>query len=668
MSIDKKKIWFFRYDTWQHSYVYLPHTWYEFKRYYELNSNYSNEWEWIPPIIDYHKWSVDEIINEAVSHNADVYMFSSYMWSWESIKVIANGIREELPNAILVLGGPHQHTTYTQPMFWFKDHPYFSAAAVPSEYGEFFILDMLDGISKNNLDWNNVRGSYHRKGRGPEGNKRDFVYPHDLIESNIEHARAVSKQSKENGKLLGIMYETNRGCMYKCVYCEWGGGTNTKVIIKDMAVIEKDVSYFRELGIHTVWITDANFGMMKQDPDIAKLLASQNDYMKFVGITGLAKSTAEKRRSVLEPLIQAGLVTLYQISLQTIDDQILENIIRTDVPPEDNVNLAKYLIGKYDIDVIVELILGLPGMKVETFYKETAIEYSLMNSVKPHTHHVPLYVLPDAPVANPEYLEKFNVKLAPISIEESVELLNDRHSKYVKLFKDKNYRKENTLHIPISCYSYTVEDWKQMFFMNDMNLVLMNMIMITPFIDFLYYHRNIPLNEIFEKIFISLSKVDEFYQPIYNNYLTPISNGEYWNKSWRQFEIGPIKGGWTVHSSYAWLWCTHKENIYKSIRKEFAEYIDDKVDDCLTYCKNSTLGIEEDITWENKWRWDIWEEVGNREAQVLEESVMLTTTATSINWNDRINLYRNRCTIRQDSQEPIKMKMFQISRAGNDEY
>lgn len=665
--MNKKKIWFFKYDTWQQHYVYLPHSWYEFKRYYELNGKFADEWEWIPPVTDYNDWSVDDIVNDAVAHNADVYMFSSYMWSWEIIKVVANAIRSELPNAVIVIGGPHQHTTYTQPMFWFKDHPYFDATARPSDYGEFFIADMLDSISSNNLDWSQVRGSYHRRGYGPEGNKRDFKYPPDIIESNIEHARMVSGYTQDANKTLGIMYETNRGCMYKCVYCEWGGGTNTKVVLKDMSSVESDVSYFRELNIHTVWLTDANFGLMKRDPDIARLFASQNDYMKFVGITGLAKTDAKKRAAVLEPLIQAGLVTLYQISLQTIDDNILKNIERTDVTPEENVALAKYLIGKYDIDVIVELILGLPGMTVSTFYKETAIEYSLMNSVKPHTHHVPLYVLPDAPVANPDYLSKYEMKLAPIAIEESVDLLSDNNQKYLQLFKDKNYRKENTLHIPISSYSYTVEDWKEMFFMNDMNLVLMNMVMITPFIDFMHYQKGVPLDDIFKKIYNALSSVDDFYKPIYNDYLTPLSEGKFWNKSWRQFEAGPITGLWTIHSSYAWLWCHNRDAIYNAIEAQFAEHIDDIVKDCLLYCKNSTFNVDETIVWENQWRWDLWEEAGDRAATPVSQPIMLETKPTKVHWSNKLELYRNRYTVRHETQEPIKMKLFQMSRAGNDE-
>lgn len=661
---NKKKVWFFKYDTWQENHLYIPHMWYEFKRYYELNGKHASDWEWIEPVCDYFQWTIDEMVQQAVNHKADVYMFSSYMWSWDMIKVIANGIKTELPESIVVLGGPHQHTTYTQPMLWFKDHPYFDATAKPTEYGEFFITDMLDNISEGSLDWSNVRGSYHRKGYGPAGNIREFNYPPDIIESNIEHCRMLSAEASTKGKILGIMYETNRGCMYKCTYCEWGGGTNTKVVVKDLDSIENDVSYFRELGVTTVWITDANFGILKRDVDIAELFARQADYMKFVGITGLAKTKSDKRRKVLEPLIKVGLVTLYQISLQTIDEQILKNVERTDVTPEENVSLAKELIAKYDIDVIVELILGLPGMKVETFYKETAIEYDLLNSVKPHTHHVPLYVLPDAPIGDPKYLEKFQIKLAPIAIEDSMTLLDDGNSKYVNSYKDKNFRRENTLHIPISSYSYTVEDWKEMFFMNDMNLVLMNMVMITPFIDMLHHHKNIALDVIFKKIYLSVSSVDGFYKPVYDEYLTPLAEGEYWNKSWRQFEVGPVTGSWTIHSAYAWLWCHNREEIYNAISREFAEYLDELLVDCLSYCKNSTFNVDEEISWVNDYRWDLWEEIGNKKLLPVKEQIELVTKVEAVEWWKRDSLYRNTSTYRKQTDEKIKMKLFQISRAG----
>lgn len=666
---DKKKIWFFRYDTWQEHYLYYPTMWYGFKRYYELNSTHADKWEWVPPLIDCLRLTIDDIVDHALKSKADVFMLSSYMWSWDLVKIVAFAIKAELPNSVVVLGGPHQQTTYTDPMFWFKDHPYVDATCAASEYGEFFIHDMLDQIYENKLNWANVRNSYHRRGKGPIGNKKEFVFPDNFIGAHIDHAKEIRDLAVSSGRKLGLMYETNRGCMYKCTYCEWGGGTNTKLIMKEMQKIEEDISYFRELDVKMLWITDANFGILPRDVDIANLLGKYNDVLEFVGITGLAKTKVEKKKAVLEPLIEANLISIYQMSLQTIDPVTLQNVERTDITPEENVKLAKYFIEKYDFDVIVELILGLPGMTVETFYKETAVEYSLLNSVKYATHHVPLYVLPDAPIGDPAYLKKFNIQLAPIGMEDSLSYIFHRPGeKYLPMFREQNFKKENTLHIPVSSYSYTTDDWKEMFFMNDMNHVLMNMVLLTPFTDYLHYTLGVPVDFIFKKIYLSMSRVKEFYEPIETGYLDEIIKGGYKEKPWRQFEVGPIQGTWSLFLSYVWLWSEYREEIFKNIESEFSEYMDDIVSDCLLYCKNSTFGVKEDIVWTNKYRWDLLEETNTKDQTPTQEMIEFKNVHSPDMWSkSEKSMFRNMTTVRTSTNEPIKMKIFEIIRKNKDD-
>ena len=117
-------------------------------------------------------------------------------------------------------------------------------------------------------------------------------------------------------------------------------------------------------------------------------------------------------------------------------------------------------------------------------------------------------------------------------------------------------------------------------------------------------------------------------------YIDLIVAGEYWDKSYKQFEIGPVKGQWTAITSYTWLWCEHKEKIYNSIRTEFAEYVDEIVDDCLTYCMNSTFGTKEEVVWNSKWRWDNWEESLEKETVPVKETVDDDCEEEDENWED----------------------------------
>lgn len=645
---DKKKVWFFRYDVKTGHIVQLPMTWFSFKRYYELNGKHSDKWEWIPPVEEYESvgWSIDDIVEEALSCAADVYMFSSYMWSWDIVKVVADAVRDKFPEAIIVLGGPHQGTTYASPIFWFKDYPYFDAACLPTCYGEYFITDMLDAIIEGPIDWNKIRNSFHRNGTGPQGNKLEFKFPTGVISSNIDIAREYSQRAKDTNRSLVINYETNRGCPYSCSYCEWGGGIGSKVALKDIEIIKDEISYWKELNIDLLYLNDANFGMIKRDVEIMQMFLDQRPVLKEIVIMGLAKTSNEKRLTVLEPLIQGGLIRSYGVSIQSLDPQVVKNIDRTDIPPEENVKLAKYLLDNYGINPNLEFILGLPGCKPETFYKEIEVDYLLYNDLKSGLfssntrtfHHFPLWVLPDSPAADPAYIEKFKMKLVPIGMETSSLNMTNKN-KYVAEFEKKNYKKKYPMFTPVETYSYTTEDWKEMFFINDMSMVLINNHLLKPLIDFLYFHRNILPRDIYKKFHRIFTEVKEFYSPV-EDYLNKMISGELGDISWRQLEVGPIGDSYSLYSALTYLWILNREELFSNIRKTFQAEGDPMLIDLLSYLENSTFRLEGSVEWTNKWRWDLWEN-SDKKVLPIEQGVTLKTEPFSKDQKEQINdLYR----------------------------
>lgn len=667
---NKKKIWFFRWDIQQHIYLFLPLVWFEFKRYYELNGRNSDHWEWIEPVMDYSNMTFDNIVEEAITSDADVYMFSSYMWSWDIVKIMALAIREAKPNAIIVLGGPNQRTTYTEPMFWFKDHPYFDATCHPLEYGEYFITDMLDNISeKGEPDWPTVRNSYHRAGRGPYGDKKQFFYPTGMLSSNMDLCKTYSTYATKNNKVLVTLYETNRGCPYSCTYCEWGGGTGTKIRAKAMEDIKDDFSYFKDLNVGSIFITDANFGILPRDVEISHWIAAMKDHIKFVGIMGLAKTSAEKKQAVLEPMFEAGVMQFYQVSLQSIDPEVLKNVERTDIPAEENIKLAKYFIEKYDAETLIELIIGLPGATIPVFYEEMEIEDAVFNKIKPVAHHVPLYVLPDAPVADPKYIEKHKIKLAGINMETMDLIRKNSDSKYVVNFKTKFPKKEYPMYIPVSTSSYTTDDWKEMFLMNDMKIPLINNLLMKPLVDFLHYHKNILPRYSYKKIYNAMIKTEKFYGKI-NEYLEGIINQTRNDEPWRELKVGPVRGDFSILQAIVWLWVNSRTELFVNLRSEFIDVIDDEVDDLFTYIENSTFRNEAEVTvkWTSKYRWDLYEERTTKSAAPIKESISLKTMYEHVsNWHNYMDLIRNMHTTRVTDGSKIQNKMFDISKLRGNE-
>jgi putative methyltransferase len=611
-----KKICFLHFDSCKDD-LYLPTMWFNFKRYYEVNSKYSDQWEWIPPKIELKNVTIDEIAEELINHNADVYAFSSYMWSWNSIKIVAQRVRKDLPNAVIVLGGPHQGTTYTSPIIWFKKYDYFDATCLPTEYGEFFILDMLDLITEDRLDWNNVRNSYHRKGQGPIGDKRSFVFPKGLLSEHLEIGLEYSRIGLESGRVIKIPYETTRGCPYGCVYCEWGGGINSKVVAKSIEDIEEDLMYFPVLNIDTLYLSDANFGILPRDERVAELFASlSGTCLKKIYVVGLAKTTVEKRKKVLEPLLRSKLMNGYTLAIQTINPEVEKIIDRVDISVEENLKLAEYLISKYNnCQNQVELINGLPGYTLKDFYDECSLFYGkYAKSVGPW------YVLPDSPGANPEYLKKWDIKLVPYGFESESE-----DTGYSSIY-DKRIVQEPTMFLPVSTFSYSTEDWKEFMFYQDMETIFYNRYILKPFIDFMLQYRNQPAGVTLKKIFNILSKISNFYDPI-NNYLQQIVDGKMANSDWKDMpnlNMHVLKG-------YYYLWVNNLDEIFQSLHESFND--DEQVTDCLEYIKQTTIRENYSTSWTSKWDWKTWEEGG----VLKKHPINVYTIAKPIEWSPTID-------------------------------
>ena len=627
-----KKIYFFKFDATP-SGLYIPVVYFGFKNYYNQNSKYADQWSWQCSPPEYAGWSVDQIVDEAVSHQADVYAFSSYMWSWNLIRTIAPKIRERLPNSILVLGGPHQGTKYAHPLTWFRKNPAFDATCLAVEYGEFFIQDVLDCIHSGNLDWSQVRNSFSRSGQGPIPNKLDFKFPSGLLADNLDEALEYTRIAREKNLTITMLYEGARGCPYGCTYCEWAGGINTKVVSKPLEYIQDDLSYIPLIEARSIFITDANFGLLKDDAAKAESLASLNmnpTQPISLYLSGLAKTSVAKRLSVLEPMMKTGAMQSYNMSIQSINPQVLKNIDRTDITIEQQIEMARYLIDKYDCEVHVELILGLPGMTLDDYYQECDVVYNVFNKYSGVTRD-PLYILPDSPAADPKYIERWKLELVPLGMEqESSEVRLNDYSNYLAIYDPAN-NVENTVWIPVASESYTRSDWKQMYFLILMDLMFVNQHIFIPFIDFMARHRNYMPSRLMPKVYSALTKVNKFYHPI-DVYLEDIVQGRMGNRDWRVMKADDT---YTDHSYRAimYLWNRYRMEIYQSLRIELADILDEQSLDCLMYTENSTFRDDQDCHWDNKWAWDEWETGKDKSIPPKKQQVKYQTQKTSIDFS-----------------------------------
>ena len=83
-------------------------------------------------------------------------------------------------------------------------------------------------------------------------------------------------KSNPNEKWIGL-WETNRGCPFKCAFCDWGSATGDKVASFEEERLHKEIDWFSNNKIEFVFCCDANFGIKKRDIDIANYISKKKE-------------------------------------------------------------------------------------------------------------------------------------------------------------------------------------------------------------------------------------------------------------------------------------------------------------------------------------------------------------------------------------------------------
>lgn len=164
-----------------------------------------------------------------------------------------------------------------------------------------------------------------------------------------------------------IIYETNRGCPYSCAFCYWGGATNSKVRQFDLDRIFAELDRLIRLMPNdaTLFISDANFGILARDRQIAEhIVALSKRYDKRLIIsTNWAKNSSERIVEIASMLHTAELTGAITLSAQSFDANVLQIANRKNIK-QDHYRRLLNRFRELDVPTYTDLIWGLPG---ETF-------------------------------------------------------------------------------------------------------------------------------------------------------------------------------------------------------------------------------------------------------------------------------------------------------------
>ncbi len=357
----------------------------DFKEHYELGGFF------------YKREKIDSIISRMTE--PAVVAFSNYAWNVEFNKALSKRVKELYPECTVIFGGHsvrNESTELLDECEWL-DYLIFGEGEEP-------FYELLTALAKGEslAEINDI--AYRENGEAvcnPRRACRDIsAYPSPYLTGLFDEIC-----ENETVELLSVI-ETNRGCPYKCAYCDWSA--KSKVRFFPMEKIKAELKWLSDKKIEYCFCADANFGMFKRDIEVADYVIELKKATGYPDVLRpcYAKENDENVFEICSKFNEYHIDKGATMAYQSLCPDALENVNRKNLTMEHFADIVK----KYNhakIPTYSELILGLPGETYGSFCDGLCklLEAGQHNSVS--VYHCE--ILPNSIMGSKEYIEKYKI-------------------------------------------------------------------------------------------------------------------------------------------------------------------------------------------------------------------------------------------------------------------
>ena len=297
----------------------------------------------------------------------DVVGLSNYIWNGNLSLAFAKRIKEVSPKTKIVLGGPNYPTVPAEQERFLRDHPEVDFYIVKE--GEIAFARLCEALSDNNNDATSVHGQIGSVHSLDASGKAHLPDPVDRIRDLTEIPSPYLSGRLDaffDGQLLPII-QTNRGCPFTCTFCVEGSKYYGKVYRNTEEKVAAEIDYIGAMmarsrakgGRNDLFIADSNFGMYRNDLDTCRAIAKAQSEHKWPEYINVATGKNQKERVLEAARLINGALRLSG-SVQSLDEEVLSNIKRSNIAPDQLMLLA---LDAADVGAnsYSETILCLPG-------------------------------------------------------------------------------------------------------------------------------------------------------------------------------------------------------------------------------------------------------------------------------------------------------------------
>ncbi len=341
-----------------------------------------------------------EPVKDAVNKikNPFAVAFSCSVWNYEYNKALAKEIKKAYPDVVIIFGGHNVLRDFGT----FEECPEVDIL-IYREGEEAFrsiILALLE-----NRDFSSIPNiAYKSDGEYIKTEEKGFC----LNEYPSPYLNGIFESILNDGVNFSAILETNRGCPFKCAFCDWGT-LGSRVRLFPMERIKAELEWIANHKIEYVYCADGNFGIVDRDEDIAEYIISLKEktgYPKNFRVC-FTKNRTDFVKKICMRFNKHSLDKAQTLSFQSLSPTVLENIGRKNISLEH----FRELMNEYNrlgISTSSELILGLPGETRESFTKGLCdlLEYGQHKAIQVYTCDL----LPNSEMGSPEFVSKFGIE------------------------------------------------------------------------------------------------------------------------------------------------------------------------------------------------------------------------------------------------------------------
>lgn len=357
----------------------------------------------IPDIVAMRE-PVEKVLSRIV--DPDLVAVSNVLWNTEYNKILVRELKKRYPDVTILFGGhgiPHNCD-------YLADHP--DVDYVTYYEGEKTMARLLKALAHGEALDGIPNLAFRKDGktvRTETAMQQELSdLPSPYLTGEFDHLMEEFPDTE-----FHAIIETNRGCPYRCAFCEWCFTKNVRAF--PMEKVKKEIEWVSAHHLKYAYCADSNFGILERDVEIAEYVVEMRD--KY-GAPDIFKPCYAKISE--ERVFQAGYILNKNkvdkgvtLTYQSSDPTTLRNIGRKNLTFEEFKSLNDRFTAE-GIPTYTEFILGLPGETYESFCRGICdlLEYGQNNSMMVYE----CQVYPNALVADPEYKKKHGIITAKVPL------------------------------------------------------------------------------------------------------------------------------------------------------------------------------------------------------------------------------------------------------------